>query len=257
MVQLIQHFGSKDHSQVNKRRQWFIKARHEKRLQEESTDKLNDGILVTAAEAVMATQIQIETFRAKLDTYDMATTTALMENQATLEDIERRLIEIEQRLEGIWIHANVMEDGRRVFLNADRTQAYDELGSEIGSGDYDYALFPEDHFAIDPYVDQLKLRGELHGMREETLEARERIHEFDALQVEAREKVANGEISEADLEKLDADLLDAMPPEVGQHLDGYQPPSPVPDMTAAFATKAMPAISPSTTGVQAVYKPEM
>ncbi|NOR61567.1 MAG: hypothetical protein GQ535_03610 [Rhodobacteraceae bacterium] len=40
----------------------------------------------------------------------------------------------------------------------------------------------------------------------------------------ARERVADDDISEAELEALDADLLDGMPPSVRSHVAGLEPP---------------------------------
>nr|WP_306264927.1 hypothetical protein [Pararhizobium sp. IMCC3301] len=247
MVQLGDHFKDKKDSRINQagQQRWFIKARQDRERREDVAEKLDDNILATAAETVMATQIQIEAFEAKLDSYDEATVFALMENQAALDLITAQINDLLAR-------AHVMEDGRRVFKTEDGAQVFDEFGQEVGPEELDSDLIDATHPTWESFSALDEQRSQLSQERQELLEFQEKV---DAARLEASE---DG-LTEERLEELDADLLDAMPPEIGMHIVGYEPPSPspAPDMTAAFAANAMPAIIPSTTGVQAVFKPEM
>ncbi|WP_306261321.1 hypothetical protein [Pararhizobium sp. IMCC21322] len=245
MVQLGDHFKDKNGNRINQagQQRWFIKARQDKQRRDDAAEKLDDNILATAAETVMATQIQIEAFEAKLDSYDEATVIALMENQAAMDLITARINDLLAR-------AHVMEDGRRVFKTEDGAQVFDEFGQEVSPEELDSDLIDATHPTWESFSALDEQRTQLSQEQQELFEFQEKV---DAARVEASEEG----LTEKRLEELDAELLDAMPPEVGMHIVGYQPPSPAPDMTAAFAAKAMPAIIPSTTGVQAVYKPEM
>ena len=245
MVQLGDHFKDKKGNRINQagQQRWFIKARQDKQRRDDAAEKLDDNILATAAETVMATQIQIEAFETKLNSYDEATVFALMENQEALDLVNARINDLLAR-------AHVMEDGRRAFMTEDGTKVFDEAGQEVPPTEIDMDVFTSDMPSWEAYKPEFEHRNALQLQRSEILEFQEKL---DAARVEASE---DG-LTEERLEELDAELLGAMPPEIGKHLDGYQPPSAAPDMTAAFAAKAMPAMTPATTGVQAVFKPDM
>lgn len=245
MVQLGDHFKDKKGNRINQagQQRWFIKARQDKQRREDAAEKLDDNILATAAETVMATQIQIEAFETKLDSYDEAIVFALMENQSALDLVNARINDLLAR-------AHVMEDGRRAFMTEDGTKVFDEAGQEVPLTEIDMDVFTPDMPTWETIQPEIELRNALNLQRSEILEFQEKV---DAARVEASEEG----LTDERLEELDAELLDAMPPEIGMHMVGYEPPSPAPDMTADFAIKAMPAMISSTTGVQAVFKPEM
>lgn len=241
MVQLSKHFGSDEHSRHSewlRQQSWFIKSRREQEKKQEASEKLDEDILDAATEAVLATEFEIAEFEEQLDIYDEASVKALMENQALLDEIERHLANVNERLAPLFASgdAQFMDDGRRVFLTADRNQAYDEFGSEISNEEYGYDLFPADHEAVDPYISDLKLRGELIQTRDEALEARQGIHDFEAKVNEAKEELQSGKMTQDRLEELSADLDDLMPPEVGMHLPDYEPPVDAIKPTSEFMT---------------------
>ncbi len=243
LVQLMHHFGNDSrfvHSEETRRRQWFIKARQDKKIREDGAEQAAESANAAAfaVTVVMATEAQIDTFKAKLDLYDQATTTALMENQIEYEALQKRMFEIEARLDGIWQHANIMPDGRRVFLTADRTQAYDEFGTEVSNEEYSYDLFKPDHYPIDSFVLDLKARGAVRNALEDNRTARGKIHEFDDLKNHHREELDQGGVTEERLNEMDEELLDAMPPEVAKQLPTGMALSNVPSVKSAFAANA-------------------
>ena len=243
MIQLMHHFGNDSrfsHSQEALRKKWFIKARQEQKLREDIAEEASENSTVTAigVSVIMASEIQITEFEAKLDVYDTAITTALMENQIEYEQLYKRLVEIEARLEGIWQYANIMQDGRRVFLNADRTQAYDEFGAKISDAEYSYDQFPESHVPVDEFLPDLIARGELHNAMQANRNSRGKIHEFDDLKDQHREELAQGDITEDRLDEMDAELLDMMPPSVKAHMPGFDSADNAPAVKSAFTTNA-------------------
>ncbi len=246
LIQLMHHFGNDARfsgSEEARRKQWFIKARQDQKLREDMTKEAAATTNVTAfaVTTVMATEAQIDAFELKLDRYDEATTAALMENQVEYEALQKRMIEIESRLEGIWQHANIMSDGRRVFLNADRTQAYDEFGAEVSEEEYAYDQFKPDHRPVDSFLDHLKERGAIRGAMADNRASREKIHEFDELKNSHREEIAKGGVTEERLNEMDDELLDAMPPEVVRHLSADATLSNAPDAKSNFTANANPA----------------
>ena len=174
----------------------------------------------------MAAPIQIEEFEIKLDSYDEAIVTALMENQELLDAVRDEIATMLSQ-------AYVLEDGRRVFKTEDGTQIFDEFGTEVQADEVD-PLQIDDSL---PTWEAFSAKNDL----EQSLEAeRAQIFEFQEKVDAAREQIAEGDISEADLDALDADLLDTMPPVVRDHVAGIEPVAPAPDLTAdATAPTAM------------------
>lgn len=250
MVRLSEHFERKEqshHSDWVKQQRWFIKSRQDKKQRADAEQKHDDEVLASAIEAVIATQTQLQGFEVRLDEYDESIVAALMDNQILLDEIGQRLMDVEADLAPLFDdpHANnVMDDGRRVFLTADRSQAYDEIGQEIGSEEYDYDLFGADAAPVDPYIGHLKLRGELIQSRTEALEARQNIYEFEESVADARLESTSGEMTQDRLEELSAELDDLMPPEIGIHMSGYEPPAEALNLTSEFAKPARPLVEP-------------
>lgn len=241
MIQLGKHFRGDDqsrHSQWLRQQKWFVKARQEQDRKEDIADKLEEEILAFAIDAVLATELQIEKFKTKLDAYDEATVKALMENQGKLDDIIRRLSEVEMRLQDMLDRAYVMEDGRRVFLTKDRTQAFDEHGTEITHDELDFGLVPKSNPTWESrsgaVVEQDKLLSEYKDVSIE----RQEILKFQEKADTARERVADGKITKSELDDLDTDLSDAMPPSVKSHLPGYDTAENAPNAKSAFTAHA-------------------
>jgi len=245
MIQLGEHFRSDDrsrHSEWLRRRQWFIKARRDNARQEAITDKLEDEVLSLAAEATMATEIQIEEFEVKLDTYDEAIVISLMENQGRLDEISRRLAEVEMRIQDMLTCAYVMEDGRRVFLTEDQTQAFDESGTEVTSDEFDFGLVPKSNPTWETIM---KARSEKDTLLEDYKAAnmeRKNILAFQEKVDAARERVADGEISKDELDDLGAELSEATPASVKKHTPGFSAADSALAIKAAFAANANPAV---------------
>lgn len=248
MMKLGEHFERKGQSHQSdwlKQQRWFIKSRQDQKQRDDAANKTEDGILATAVEVVIATQIQMQIFEAQLDEYDESIVAALMENQILLNEIERRLAKVEADLSPLFNNPNannVMDDGRRIFLTADRNQAYDEFGKEVSNDEYDYGNFNDDFVAVDPYISDLKKRGDLIRLKTEALEAREGIHAFEDRVNEARQEAENGEMTEERLDELSAELDDLMPPEVGELMSDYELPSKMISLKSEFAAPARPLL---------------
>ncbi|MEM8497829.1 MAG: hypothetical protein AAF542_07375 [Pseudomonadota bacterium] len=227
MIDLGNHFRRDEtrHSEWLRQRQWFIKAREDREKRAERTEKLEDDLAAMGMEVVMATEIQIREFEEKLDTYEAATVTALMENQKQLDLVNARI-------EAMLAQAYVMEDGRRVFKTQDGTQVFDEFGEEVSPEELDFDLISADRPTAEDYLRDL-------GEREALLSERSDLLEYQQKLDDARERVSEGEISEADLEELDKDLLEVMPDRVREHTPGID----APEIAATANTADQPAVS--------------
>jgi len=260
MIQLGDHFSSDDrsrHSEWLRRRQWFIKAKQEHHRKEEIAEKLDDEILSFAAETIMATEIQIEEFKARLNDYDQATVAALMENQELQAEIKRRLFDVQSRIQDMLNRAYVMEDGRRVFLTEDRTQAFDEHGTEITRDELDFNLVPKHNPTWESLSEAFSEQDRLVNDFKKAEIEREQILEFQEKVDDVREKVADGKMTKDGIDDFGAELADATPASVKKHLINAPTVENAPDAKATFAAHANPAsIVPTTTPEQApVFDP--
>jgi hypothetical protein len=212
MVALIEHFQSEGPGRASewaRQHRWFIKAKHDNQRREELADKVdNNATAAGIAVSVAATTVQIKEFETKLDSYDAAVVTALMDNQELLDAVQGRI-------DALLLQAHMMEDGRRVFLTEDGTQVFDVHGGEVTADEMDFGLIPATAPTWEDYQGEVETEQALTSERAGLITYQEKL---DA----AREGIADGEISEVDLEELDADLLEAMPYSVRDHVSGLE-----------------------------------
>ncbi|MBT8167599.1 hypothetical protein [Falsiruegeria litorea] len=223
MVQLGEHFRTVDgrnRSDWERLQRQFAQKRIEQERREKLEDRLDDQLVALAVEVIMATELQLKQFSAKLDTYDEATVVALMENQERLDAVQAR---ISLMLDQAYVH----EDGRRVFKTEDGTQVFDEFGEELSAEEIDFDLIGAERPTWEAYSAERALENDLMAERAEILEFQEQV---DA----AREQVAEGDISEADLEALDAELMDIMPLAVRANVPGMEMPAAELELSGAF-----------------------
>ncbi len=170
-------------------------------------------------------QLEIKAFEAKLDKYDTATVNALMENQKQLDTVNANI-------EAMLAQAYVMEDGRRVFKTEDGSQVFDEFGQEVSSGELDFDLISDKQPTWETYQKDTATRDEI-------LAGKEDIHVYQEKLDEAREQVSEGDISAAELEALDEELLEMMPDAVSDHVPGMEKTATTPDLTDPSSTAAI------------------
>ncbi len=227
MIELTAHFsrdGRSRHSHWLRQQRWFIAAKAKQQRREELAQGLKDELIGLAANVVLATQQQIELFEAKLDTYDEATVMALMENQEKLDVVNAEISALLER-------AYVLDDGRRVFKTEDGTQVFDEFGEAVGRDALDPDFIRPDQPTWESFAERKALQERLEIERRELLEFQEKIDS-------ARERLAEGDATEADLEQLDADLSVSMPPAVRYHVRGIEDISSTPEANIQFSSSS-------------------
>ena len=208
-----------------RQKQWFIKARQENAHREDMADKLEQNVSAFASAAIVAAPpVQIEAFEVKLDSYDVAIVAALMGNQEQMDVVTASIVDILSR-------AYVMDDGRRVFKTEDGTQVFDEFGTELPADEIDPLQIDDSH----PTWEAFSAKNEL----EQSLEAeRAQIIEFQEQADAARERIAQGGISEDELAELDAALSRAMPDAVRIHIPSMTPQEPGVSLKEEFSAPA-------------------
>ena len=171
-------------------------------------EREEDSATALSAAATLASEIQIREFKVKVDAYDSATVTALMENQELLDAVNKRL-------EAMLARAHVLEDGRRVFRTEDGTQVFDEHGLEVTAEEINPDSILPDAPTWEVFSAGLEEQSRLQAERTEIIEFQEKV---DA----TRERVDAGQITEAEVEELNADLLESMPDTIKRHVPGLE-----------------------------------
>lgn len=278
MIQLGEHFRSNElsrHSEWLRQQHWFVKARQEHDRKEEVADRLEDDFLSYATDAVIATQVQIEKFGARLDlyetklnsyearlnVYDTAIVRALVENQTKLDEVDNQLSKVEVHLQDMLDHAHVMEDGRRVFKSEDGTFVIDEHSENVTREEVDFEQVSgtsAEAFLVE-YEDKKNLlearetlvedRNRLHGAQDKLDAARENLSQAREKLQDARDGIEKEGLTVGEIEELEADLLDAMPPSTlptlpisaVKHLSQIDNSVTMPSVKDAFAANATPA----------------
>jgi hypothetical protein len=185
----------------NARRQRRERDRQEKERQDKAEDRATqdfDAFVAAATVAPPAPPARIEAFDRELTEFEIDVVKALLQNEEAMERVQLKIDKFLER-------AFVMPDGRRVFRTEDGTKVFDEFGEEVGPEELDPDMIPEGAPTWEAFNEERGTMDRLVKERTELLEYQEKL---DA----ARDEINGGEISEADLDSLEADLIDAMPP---------------------------------------------
>lgn len=249
MLQLSEHFSAGDRTESSeqlRRRHWFIKSRQDKAREEMLDERAEKNVTAFSASVIVATEIEIKAFEIKLDDYDEAIVISLMENAKRLDDVARRLLDVEDQIEQALAQAYVMEDGRRVFLTEDRSQAFDEHGTKVSHDELDYVLVPTNNDTWESFS-EYKTEREAHLKAQENLILeRKDIFEFQTKVDNAHEKISDGKIGKVDLDDLAAELDAATPASVKAHVPSFDSADNAPAAKAAFGSNANSATAIST-----------
>jgi len=236
MLRAIDHFDIKEALQTERdkqRQKWFIAAREQRERKEDIEAKAEDEFFDYAVSEILATQTEIANFQAKLDTYDEATTLALMENTEALAVIQGQLDTMLDR-------AFVMEDGRKVFKSEDGTWAVDQDGNKLNPEVDSIEAIPQTQDTAETYLEALQEKQRLELERQE-------LHDYQDKLDNARERSNSDDFTKEELDELEKELEADMPQAVKQRLPDYDPSQEI-DLKADFSATAKPAI-PSTTGM--------
>lgn len=232
MIRASEHFRSDEsrrHSDWLRQQGWFIKAKQDQDRRAKAEERAEDDLASLAVEIVMATEVQIRAFERRLDRYDEASVAALMENREALDAVRARL-------DAYLAQAYVMEDGRRVFRTEDGSQVFDEFGTEVSGAELDFDAIPPGSPTWEAYRPDFEARQALEAERSAILAYQNKLDD-------AREASSDGAMSIAEMDDLDAELLNLMPASVRAHA-GVEPASPETVLTSSFAAPARDGTAP-------------
>lgn len=231
MINVMNDFQHYNHTakqaEVN-RRKWFIAARENRDRKEKITEEAEQALLDLVTTVVLATEIEIITFQAKLDTYDEATVIALMENQQLLDAVNERIADTLSR-------AHVLEDGRRVFKTENGLQVFDEHGEQVDESVIHPDQIDDSKPTWEAFEGELKLEEQLQSERQGLIEYQEKLDN-------ARERSNSDDFTKKELDELESELEADMPPAVAKHIPGMKTSSAI-ELKTEFKTPADPAIS--------------
>lgn len=221
------------------RRKWFIAARKDKERKTQIEEQSEEALLDFAVAVIVATEIEIQTFQSKLDTYDEATVIALMENQELLDAVNERIADMLSR-------AYILEDGRRVFKTEDGKRVFDEHGEQI-----DEAIIHPDVIADDKPTWEAFSKSQ--DERATLLQEREGLIEYQEKLDDARESSNADSFTKEELDELEAELEADMPQAIAKHISGMEavtavglktefktPGSPVNETTPVVSSPLLP-----------------
>lgn len=192
------------------RRYWEQVAHRQTEDKRQRDDRMEaEGDLLEAAVTALATAEQIKVFEVKLDRYDEATVKALQEN-------ERQLDIVNEKIEELLGQAYVLQDGRRVFKTKDGQRVFDEHGAELSAEEIDPGLIEDHRPQWETFSEQKMQQRMLMQERGELLDYQERLDK-------TRERLDDEDLTAKELDDLDKDLMEDMPLAVKRQLDGGQP----------------------------------
>lgn len=181
---------------------------------------------------MLATDIEIAEFTHKLDTYDAAVVDALDDNTKRLDDVKRQLDDMLAR-------AYVMPDGRRVFKTEDGLRVFDENGAELSADEIDPDL-------IEDYRTKWEAFSARKGEEAKILEERQKLLEFQEKLDDARNELADGELTKHELDVLELDIDASMPMAVQRRMQGSEE-QPQLDLARDFGAATAKQIAATST----------
>lgn len=199
---------------------WF--HQHERRKEEQAADKQDDIAELAIIEIVFAPPEAIADLRLRLDEYDTATVEVLMEKQELIDAMRARI-------DAMRDEAHVLPDGRMVFKSRDGKRVVDERGVEISPEIID----PKD---IDDKKPKWETYKEVVDEHARLTQEREEILEYQAKLDAARERTDRGDITQKELDQIEAGLAKEMPDAVREKLGLEKPQDHVAPAQKAEAT---------------------
>lgn len=262
MIRAHAHFGRSDRERLQ---EWYrhqrhlMQVRHDKqRKQQKADDDVAEADLIALA-ITLATSEQISTFTVRLDkfdqrldTYHEASVEALLEANEQLDLVRERLKQVRTDLDIMRKDAFELEDGTSIFLSEDETWAIDIEGNEIDIETVPIELMSPEAKIANEYLKKLGAENALVSQEDKLEQKIDAIHEFDQKRAEMAERsgdirteLEGGDITteklealEAELDAMDAELLEVMPPSVQARMNGVTPGITIPNVNSEFGEKA-------------------
>ena len=215
---------------------WEEARRVEERIDRKREE---DGKAGEASKSTVETMIYTGTGPAKmlerlerLSIYDQALVEALQANREALDASE-------EQLDALLTEAHVLEDGRRVFKAEDGLRVVDEQGQALGADEIDPDRIEDWRPSAETYL-SARVR------HQELLETQAELIDYQTRLDEAQDRLAEGDLSEEEVEALD-DLLGDAPTALRAHLPASDPKALRSEVDTAETRRV---IDPSASDVQ-------
>ena len=232
MTMALKHFNGSSRKPSSaelaevRRHKWFIAAKEAQDRKEKREEQAEQSAfdLAAAVETALATDMQIKAFHEKLDKYDEAAVRALMENQEALDLIHAQM-------DRLLDQAHVLEDGRRVFKTQNGLQVFDEFGTELDRETIDPDTIDDNAPRWESYQPLMVEEARLEAQRESLIEYQDKLDG-------ARERSSQEDFTAKELEALEAELEENMPPSMAQFLPAEMQPAATPTMKSHYEAVA-------------------
>lgn len=223
--------------QFEQRRRQDEKTRDER----ERAEDLNDAIAIAyVSDSLISDQLS------RIAALQEAVIVALTENQERLEQAQQELNEIQAG-------AHVLPDGRRVYRTKDGSEVRDEAGAAVDP----LVISPGEISLVRPTAEQYETKAaEIERLREE----RQALFEYQETLDQAEERLSEGEISQAEFDKLKSDLESSMPIALRKQMLAEQSKTAnleTPDLKANFRPVAAPVVAQTAPDTPNMEMPDL
>ncbi|MEM1151618.1 MAG: hypothetical protein AAGI03_13855 [Pseudomonadota bacterium] len=184
----MRRLSSEYRQQVAQERDRKEQHRHKRDARIEGLDDAVEAAFTNVAET------QRQEIARRLEEMQAANTEALIRNAEELEAVRTRL-------NAMLSQALVLPDGRRVFKTEDGTQVFDEHGQEVSPEVIDPASVPDRLPSWEEFETETAEHTRLEEERARLIERQQHLDE-------AETRLEDGELSEGDLDDLEAEFAD-------------------------------------------------
>jgi len=230
----------------HEREKWFIASKHQQEQKELKQEQAEDEFLDLVASVILADPIEVEAFRADLDTYDALTIEAIMENREILEAL---YLERDTALE----NAYQLDDGTYVFKSEDGVRIFDKEGNRLSPEIVEPNQIPDHHTTHETWQD---IRNKIH--KHEIID--QKLLDYQEKLDTTREHLDDGELTQEEFDELKDGIEKDMPIEVCRKLPDYDPSQETeltPDFTASVAVEQATKLVTADMSIDAGLVPEL
>jgi len=228
----------------HEREKWFIASKHQQEQNELKQEKAEDEFFDLAASVILADPIEVEAFKADLDTYDALTIEAIMENREILEAL---YLEQDAALE----NAYQLDDGTYVFKSEDGIRVFDKEGKQLSAEIADPNQIPDHHTTHEAWQD---IRNKIH--KHEIID--QKLLDYQEKLDTTRERLDDGELTQDEFDELKDGIKNDMPIEVRRKLPDYDPSQETEltsDFTATSTVEQVAKLTPADMSIDAGLVP--
>jgi len=230
----------------HEREKWFIASKHQQEQKEVKQEQAEDEFLDLVASVILADPIEVEAFRADLDTYDALTIEAIMENREILEAL---YLERDIALE----NAYLLDDGMHVFKSEDGVRVFDKEGNQISPEIVEPDQIPDHHTTHEAWQG---IRNKIH--KHEIVD--QKLLDYQEKLDTARERLDDGELTQEEFDELKDGIEEDMPIEVHRKLPDYDPSQETDlksDFTATATKEQVTKLAPMDMSIDPGLIPEV